>query len=50
MKVDYDCTLMKEFLSALYRQTDNMENSFTIYRDDVLELAKDYEITEEDLK
>lgn len=50
MKVEYDCTLIKEFLSALYRQTGNKENSFTIYQDDVVELAKDYGITEEELK
>lgn len=50
MKVEYDCTLIKEFLSALYRQTDNEENAFTIYRSDIVELAADYGIKEEELK
>lgn len=43
-------TQLKELLSALYRQTDNKDNSFTIYRDDVFEIAKDYGIKEEELK
>lgn len=50
MKVEYNCILIKEFLSALYRQTDNEENSFTICRSDIVELANDYGIEEEELK
>lgn len=47
--LEHSKTQLKELLSALYRQTDNKENLFTIYRDDVLELAKDYGIKESDL-
>lgn len=39
----------KEILSALYQRTDN-ERGFTFYRKDIVELAKDYEIKEEELK
>lgn len=37
----------KELLSALYRRT---EKEFTLERNDIVELAKDYGIKEEDLK
>lgn len=40
-------TQLKELLSALYQRT---EKPFTLERKDVLELAKDYGIKEEELK
>ncbi len=43
-------TQLKEFLSALYQRTDNEDKSFTIYRKDIVELAKDYRVKEEELK
>lgn len=43
-------TQLKELLSSLYRQTDNKEKSFVIYRNDIVELAKDCGIKEEELK
>lgn len=42
-------TQLKELLSALYNKTDG-EKGFTIYRKDIVELAKDYGYKEEDLK
>lgn len=42
-------TQLRELLSALYKQTDNKDKSFTIYQSDIVELAKDYEIKEEEL-
>lgn len=42
-------TQLKELLSALYQKTDS-EQGFTLYRKDIVELAKDYEYKEEDLK
>lgn len=41
-------TQLKELLSALYQQTDS-EKGFTLYRKDIVELAKDYGIKEEEL-
>lgn len=41
---------LKELLSALYQRTDNEDKSFTIYRTDIVELAEDYGIKEEELK
>lgn len=41
-------TQLKELLSALYQRTD--EQGFTLYRKDIVGLAKDYEIKEEELK
>lgn len=41
-------TQLKELLSALYQRTG--EQGFTIYRKDIVELAKDYGIKEEELK
>lgn len=43
-------TQLRELLSALYRQTDNKDKSFTLYQSDVVELANDYGIKEEELK
>lgn len=43
-------TQLRELLSALYKQTDNEDKSFTLYQSDVVEIAKDYKITEEELK
>lgn len=40
-------TQLKELLSALYRRT---EKPFTLERKDIVELAKDYGIKEEELK
>lgn len=40
-------TQLKELLSALYRRT---EKPFTLERKDIIELAKDYGIKEEELK
>lgn len=40
-------TQLRELLSALYRKT---EEPFTLYRKDIVELAKDYGIKEEELK
>ncbi len=42
-------TQLKELLSALYQKTDS-EQGFTLYRKDIVELAKDYGIKEEELK
>lgn len=42
-------TQLRELLSALYKQTDNKNKSFTIYQSDIVELAKDYGIKEGDL-
>lgn len=42
-------TQLKELLSALYQRTDS-EQGFTLYRKDIVELAKDYGIKEEELK
>ena len=42
-------TQLKELLSALYQRTDS-EQGFTLYRKDIVELAKDYGIKEEKLK
>lgn len=42
-------TQLKELLSVLYRETDG-EKGFTLYRKDIVELANDYGIKEEDLK
>lgn len=42
-------TQLRELLSALYRRTDE-EQGFTLYRKDIVELAKDYGIKEEELK
>lgn len=41
-------TQLKELLSALYQRTG--EKGFTIYRKDIVELAKDYGYKEEELK
>ncbi len=41
---------LKELLSALYQRTDNKDKSFTIYQKDIVELANDYGIKEEELK
>lgn len=41
-------TQLKELLSALYQRTG--EKGFTLYRKDIVELAKDYGIKEEELK
>lgn len=41
-------TQLKELLSALYQRTG--EQGFTLYRKDIVELAKDYGIKEEELK
>lgn len=40
-------TQLKELLSALYQRTG--EKGFTIYRKDIVELANDYGIKEEEL-
>ncbi len=39
---------LKELLSALYQRTG--EKGFTLYRKDIVELANDYGIKEEELK
>lgn len=39
----------KEILSALYQRTDN-ERGFTLYRKDIVDLAMDYGIKEEELR
>ncbi len=41
-------TQLRELLSALYQRTD--EKGFMIYRKDIVELANDYGIKEEELK
>lgn len=41
-------TQLKEFLSALYQKAG--EKGFTLYCKDIVELAKDYGIKEEELK
>lgn len=41
-------TQLKELLSALYQRIG--EQGFTLYRKDIVELAKDYGIKEEELK
>ena len=38
-----------ELLSALYQKTDDNGKSFTLYRRDIVELANDYGIKEEEL-
>lgn len=43
-------TQLKELLSALYKLTDNVWQAYELCRDDVLKLAKDYGIKEEELK
>ncbi len=43
-------TQLKELLSALYQRTGNEDKAFTIYQNDVVELAKDYGIKEGELK
>lgn len=42
-------TQLKDLLSALYR-TSGGEKGFTLYRKDIVELAEDYGIKEEELK
>lgn len=42
-------TQLKELLSALYKLTDNVWQAYELCRDDVLKLAKDYGIKEEEL-
>ena len=42
-------TQLTELLSALYQRTDS-EQGFTLYRKDIVELANDYGIKEEELK
>lgn len=42
-------TQLKELLSAMYQRTDD-EKGFTLYRRDIVELANDYGIKEEELK
>ena len=41
-------TQLKEFLLALYQRTGG-EQGFTLYRKDIVEIAKDYGIKERDL-
>ncbi len=41
-------TQLKELLSALYQRAG--EQGFTIYRKDIIELANDYGVKEEELK
>lgn len=43
-------TQLRELLSALYKQTDNKDKSFTIYQSDIVKLVNDYGISEEELK
>lgn len=42
-------TQLKELLSALYQRAGS-EQGFTLYSKDIVELAKDYGIKEEELK
>lgn len=43
-------TQLKELLSALYQRTVKENGCFVVFRKDIVELAKDYEIKEEELK